>query len=66
MCVSDLDCGWQDNLPLRNFNKDADRDVECEIRGYLERHLDAEAIATRMHLDLQTVDKYLSILRSSP
>jgi DNA-directed RNA polymerase specialized sigma24 family protein len=42
-----------------------DRDLKCEIRGYLERQLTAEEIATRMRVDLHTVDKYLSILRSS-
>ena len=65
MCVSDSGCGLQDSLHLQSIEKLTDRELECEIRGYLERHLDAEQIATRMHLDIETVDKYLSILRSS-
>ena len=65
MCVSDSDCGSQDSWPLRNIDRNENRDLECEIRGYLERNLDAEEIATRMCLDRRTVDKYLSTLRSS-
>lgn len=61
MCAFDSDCGLQDSGPLRSI----DRDLKCEIRGYLERQLTAEEIATRMRVDLYTVDKYLSILRSS-
>jgi len=61
MCAFDSGCGLQDSGPSRSI----DRDLECEIRGYLERQLTAEEIAIRMCLDLRTVDKYLSILRSS-
>ena len=66
MCVSESGCGLQDNWPSRDTEKSSDRELECEIRGYLERHLDSEQIATRMRLDIETVDKYLHILRSSP
>jgi hypothetical protein len=76
MSTFDLDCGSQGNLLSQStkkngadyapfFLRDLDRDRECDIRGYLERHLSRTEIATKMCMDPITVDKYLSTLRSS-
>jgi hypothetical protein len=47
------------------FFMDKQRNLESEIRQYLERRLDAEQIALRLHVDPSIVDKYLSKGRST-
>ena len=77
MSTLDLDCGSQGNslsqstrksgadyVPL--FSRDMDRERESDIKGYLERHMNRNQIASKMCIDPDTVDKYLSTLRSSP
>lgn len=74
MTTLDSDCGSQGNLLSQSTRKNGadlapfflsrQRDIEAEIRQYLERHLDSEQIAHRMRIDQSMVDKYLSTLRS--
>jgi hypothetical protein len=72
--TSSLGCGLQDNLQWPSTGKngaddalfflDTQRNLQCEIRQYLERNLNADQIAHRLKLDPGIVDKYLSTLRS--
>jgi DNA-binding NarL/FixJ family response regulator len=70
------DCGLQDNLLSQSIKKSgadhaplfltiSQREQQSEIRQYLERNCNSKEIAHKMKLDITTVDKYLSTLRSS-